>query len=159
MTRLERKEEELKKLYEYRAAALRRNDGYWLCKNQKKIDDLEKEVIECRRHAPMKLSDALKEYGDDVKNDIYKRLLRISLLSDVVTQACLDCKCALRKVGLDDFSFRADVDEIDRLSKRIANIVLVTGNATLEDFIVDNEDVIDRCYAEADRYLNKKLNL
>lgn len=45
MTRLERKQEQLNKLYQYRAAALRNNDIMWLQMNQKRIDDLEKEII------------------------------------------------------------------------------------------------------------------
>ena len=44
MTRLERKEAELNKLYEYRAAALRSNDVMWMSKNRQKIDALEKRV-------------------------------------------------------------------------------------------------------------------
>lgn len=50
MTRLERKESELNKLYEYRAAASRNNDVMWLLKTNKRIDTLEKEIIEMRKN-------------------------------------------------------------------------------------------------------------
>lgn len=48
MTRLERKEAELKRLYEYKNAALRSNDLCWLTRNQEKIEALEKEVAEAK---------------------------------------------------------------------------------------------------------------
>lgn len=50
MTRLEQKEAELEKLYQYRAAALRKNDLVWLSLNGQRIDALEKEIIELRKN-------------------------------------------------------------------------------------------------------------
>lgn len=94
MTRLERKEAELAKLNEYKFAAMRKNDLVWLTKNQKKIEELEKEIA-----------------------------------------------------------------KMEKLSSKIATFVLLPKAQTLEDFIVDNDEVVKGCIILADRYLNDKLNL
>lgn len=159
MTRLERKEAELNKLYEYRAAALRNNDIMWLQRNQAKIEALEKEVIECRKYAPQRLSDVLKDKPQSLKNDIYKALLRISVLADVVNEACCQCRDLLKTLDLNDFTLRAEVAEMDKLSQKIASFVLVPKQQILEDFIVDNDAVVKGCIILADRYLNEKLKL
>lgn len=159
MTRLERKELELDKLYGYRSAAIRNNDLIWLSANQKKIDELEKEIIEMKKYEPMKLSEALNEYGTEAKNEVYRHLLRVSLLSDVVTEALMECRKCLDKYGLREYTYRHDVAEMDRLSKKIANIVLIAGNYALEDFIVDNGEMMDVCLDAADKHIREKLRL
>lgn len=159
MTRLERKEAELSKLYEYRAAAIKRNDLVWLMRNKEKIAEAEKEVEECRKYAPLRLADALKDEPQRVKNDVYKALLRISVLADVVNEACFMCKDLMKSLGLNDFSLRAEVAEMDRLSQKIASFVLMPKQKILEDFIVDNDAVVNGCIIIADRYLNDKMKL
>lgn len=159
MTRLERKEAELAKLYEYRKAAMAQNNYYWMRKNQDKIELLEKEVEECRKYAPQKLSDVLKDEPQATKDGIYKALLRISVLADVVNDACFRCKELLKELGLDDFTLRAEVAEMERVSSKIAAFVLQPKQRLLEDFIVDDDDVVNGCIILADRYLNEKLKL
>lgn len=159
MTRLERKKAELDKLYQYRAAAMRNNDLTWMHRNQEKITELEKEIIEMKKYEPIRLSEALAEKGEGVKNEIYKALLRVSVLADVVNNACFECREKLNKHGLQDFSFRKDVSELCRLSQKIASIVLIPNSPLLEDFIVDDDTVVDGCTELADKYLHDKLNL
>lgn len=159
MTRLERKEAELKKLHDYKREAIKRNDLVWLTRNQSKIAELEKEISEMRMYEPMRLSEALAGYGPEAKNEMYKTLVRITLISDVLTEAMEDCKDVLKKYGLQDFTFRYDVAEIGKLSKKIAEIALVSGNDILEDFLCDNAEVIDGCYEVTDAYIGKKLKL
>ena len=159
MTRLERKQSELDKLYLYRAAALRNNDIMWLQMNQRRIDELEKELIEMRKYEPMRLSEVLSGSSEQVKNDVYKSLLRISVLADVVNEACVRCREKLGEFGLSDFTLRTEVGEMDKLSQKIASFVLAPRQKILEDFIVDDDDVVNGCIILADRYLNDKLKL
>lgn len=159
MTRLERKEAELAKLNEYKYAAMRKNDLVWLAKNQKKIEELESEIAEMKKAASMTLLDALKDKPASAKNEIYKRLLRISVLADVVNEACFSVKEKMNELGFDDFSLRAEVSQMEKLSSKIAAFVLLPKAQTLEDFIVDDDDVVKGCIIIADRYLNDKLNL
>lgn len=159
MTRLERKQAELKKLNEYKQAAILRNDLMWLTRNQKKIQELENEIAEIKRYEPMLLSEVLTEYGVEAKNEMYKALIRITLVADVLTEAMEDCKDVLKKYGLQDFTFRNDVAEIEKLSKKIAEIALTNGNSVMEDFLCSNAEVIDACYSIADAYIDKKLKL
>lgn len=159
MTRLERKQEELDKLYGYRAAALRNNDIMWLQNNQRRIDALEKEIIEIRNHKPLMLKDILDKEPEHVKNDIYKKFLKISIFADVVNNACFEVREALVRLGIEDFSLRAEVEEMNKLSQKVASFVLLPGNRCLEDFIVENDEVVRGCNILADRYLNDKLKL
>lgn len=159
MTRLERKEEELRRLYDYRAAALRSNDIMWLMRNNAKIDALEKEIIEMKRYKSERLSDSLKDAPEGVKNELYKSLLRISLLSDVVNEACMRCKAKMEELGIVDYSLKKEVAEMNALSQKIASFVLGPKQKILEDFIVNDEKVVDGCMILCDRYLNEKLNL
>lgn len=159
MTRLERKEAELAKLNEYKFAAMRKNDLVWLTKNQKKIEELEEEIAEMKKASSMTLLDALKGKPLALKNEIYKRLLRISLLADVVNAACFSVKEKMSELGFDDFSLRDEVAKMEKLSSKIATFVLLPKAQALEDFIVDNDDVVKGCIILADRYLNDKLNL
>lgn len=159
MTKEERLKTQLAQLHEDKKVAMRKNDLYWLEKTQRKIDDVEQQLAELRNHGQIMLSQALKDKGEDAKNRIYKNLLRISVLADVVNNACEECKSELKKMGLQDFMFRKDVDELCKISQRIASVVLLPNNKRLEDFIVDNDDVVDECTAIADKHLNDKLGL
>lgn len=159
MTRLERKEAELNKLYEYRAYALKQNNIVWLQLNQDKIDALEKEIIEMRKYEPRKLSEVLADRDESIKNNIYKSLLRISLLADAVNAATFQCREILKTYGLNDFSFRQKIDEMMKLSQNIASVPLACKSMLMEDFIVDNDKFVDMCIKHADAHLKRKLKL
>ncbi len=159
MTRLERLQEQHAKLMDYKNQAIQRNDLSWLLKNQEKIAEIERDIAEAKKYEPMKLIDVLKGESEATKNEVYKSLLRISLLADVVNESCEECKSVLKKLGLNDFSFRHDVQAMTKLSQKIASVVLVPNNITLEDFIVDNAKFVDLCMKHADAYLKKKLKL
>lgn len=149
----------MQKLYEYRAVALRNNDIMWTMRNNSRIDALEKEIIGMRSYQSQRLGEVIKDRPDRVKNELYKVLLRISLLADVVNEACVRCKEKMEELGIEDFSLKKEVREMDGLSQRIASFVLKPGQKILEDFIVDNEKVVDGCIILCDRYLNEKLKL
>lgn len=160
MTRLERKESELQKLYEYRAAALRNNDIIWLQRSQAKIDALEKEVIECRKYAPMSLHQLLDGRDEDFKNKFYVGMLRISLLADVVNEACAEIKDMFkRELGVKDFSLRREVEEMNKLSAGIARFAIVPGYEFLEDCIVNDDKFVDACMRLATKHITSKLKI
>lgn len=159
MTRLERKQTELQKLYEYRQAALKRNDLMWLTMNQNKIEALEKEIAEIKKYGAVLLRDALKAHGEDVKNLVYKHLLKITLAADYLNECTEQTKTALKKLGIDDFSLRYDVESLCKGSHKLADLVILPNQDLLTDMIVDNAEFIDTCDAAADKHLKDKLNL
>lgn len=110
-----------------------------------------------RRYEPKKLSELLADRDECVKNDIYKNLLRISLLADVVNEATERCRSVLRKYGIEDFNFRKKVVEMSKLSQEIASVVLLPDNKTLEDLIVDDDTFVVMCMKHADAHLKRKL--
>ena len=131
----------------------------WLSINQKKIDSLEKEIIEIRKYESCRLSDVMKDYSEDVKNDIYKHLLKISLAADFANECVEQTKSTLKKVGLNDFSLRKDVEELCRISQKLASLVIIPNQNILTDMITDNSEFIDTCDEAANKHLNEKLKL
>lgn len=159
MTRLERKGAELEKLYEYRAAAMRQNNMYWLQINQPKIDALEKEIIECRRYEHQTVFSVLSDKDECVKNGVYKALLTISLMADACNEACENAYELLKKYGVTSFSFQEKVKELKKLSQEIASVTTATGNEMMEDFIVNDDTFVDMCMKHANAHLKRKLKL
>ena len=159
MTRLERKESELQKLYEYRKAAMARNDFYWLQCNQEKIQELENEIEEMKSHQTSTVFSILSDKDDMVKDGVYKALLRISLMADACNEACEIAFDLLKQYGITDFSFRNDVKELCKMSSKIACVTLRAKSKFLEDFIVDNEKFVDMCMKHADAHIKRKLKI
>lgn len=171
MTRLERKEAELNKLYEFRAAALRSNDLLWLSHNNHRIDALEKEVIAMRndvkhqmdehqRMASASLKDLLESKGEDTKNRFYVGMIRISMLADAVNEACEEIRSMMRnELNAVDFSLRKEVNELTAISRRIASFVCRTGSPILEDCIVDDDKFVDNCMKLATKHITSKLKI
>lgn len=159
MTRLERKEAELNKLYEYRRIALERNDIMWLSMNQAKLDALSKEAEEMKQYQTATVFKVLSDKDEMVKNGVYKALLRISLMADACNEACETAFSLLKQYGITDFSFRGKVKELCKLSQDIASVTIRTQNKTMEDFIVDNDTFVDMCMKHADAHLKRKLKL
>lgn len=159
MTRLERKEAELERMYEYRAAARRRNARLWLMQNEPKICALEKEVIECRRNQHQTVRAFLEDKDECVKNGVYKALLTISLMADACNEACENARELLSKHGVTEFSFQEKVKELCRLSREIAGVTISRPNRVMEDFIVDDGTFVDMCMKHANAHIKRKLKL
>lgn len=160
MTRLERRQADLDKLYEYRDAALKANDLYWLHKNQAKIVELEKEVRELKLYGTKEtryLRDVLDKFSEEDKNTIYKDLLRINLLCDVVNEVAEMAKSDMRKVGILDFSFSKKIEDMCKLSQEIASILILPNNQILDDFIINDSECVDRCVEIANKYIDTKI--
>lgn len=160
MTRLERKQAELERMLERRADAMRRGDIYWLSSNQTKIEELSHEIQELKKYAPMTLKALIEDRPEEFKNRFYKGMLRISLLADAVNEACEIMRDMFKKeLNIDDFSLRKEVDEMRKLSQRIASFAIIPNNNILEDCIVDNEKFVDMCIKHADAHLKRKLKI
>lgn len=159
MTRLERKQQGLNRLYEYRRHFMAANDIISMSRIQSKIEDLEKEVENMKRYEPIKLGEFLDKKGEDVKNEIYHAFLRISVLADVVNEAATDVAELLKKHGATDFTFRDKVAALKKLSQEIATVPLLCGAGVLEDLIVDDDDVVDGCMEIADTYIKAKTGI
>lgn len=171
MTRLERKQAELEKLYQYRQAALKNNDFMWLSMNQAKIDALEKEIIairdenrikieESRRMAVTSLKELLENKGEEVKNRFYVGMIRISMLADAVNEAAEEVRSMMKKeLDVVDFSLRNEVNHLAEMSRKIASFVCATGSPILEDCIVNDDKFVDCCMRLATKHITSKLKI
>lgn len=159
MTRLERLQAERDKLIMWRNEAMKNNNLMNMYKIQEKIDKKDNEIEEAKKYAPMKLLDVLNDKGEDVKNKVYKALLKISLAADFVNDCAVETKEVMKELGLNDFTLRADAEELCKLSQKIASFVIVPKQQVLTDMMVENEKFISRCHQAADTHLKRTLNL
>lgn len=159
MTKLERLQAERDKLIMWRNEAMKNNNLMNMYKIQEKIDKKDKEIEEAKMYAPMKLLDILNDKGEDVKNKVYKALLKISLAADYVNDCVVEAKEVMKELGLNDFTLRADAEELCKLSQKIASFVIIPKQQVLTDMMVENEKFISRCHQAADTHLKRTLNL
>lgn len=159
MTRLERLEAERDKLIMLRYEAMKNNDLMNLYRIQDKIAKKEKEIEEAKKYAPMRLKDILDNKGEDVKNKVYKALLKISLAADYVNDCVVEAKEVMKELGLNDFTLRTDAEELCKLSQKIASFVIIPKQQILTDMMVENEKFISRCHQAANTHLKRTLNL
>lgn len=159
MTREERIEAELEKLYEYRRQATLKNDFVWILRNDAKIKEKEAELAECKKYRPVRLSEILRDKGEETKDKVYKALLKISLAADFVNDCAEEAKSVMKEIGLEDFTLRAEAAELCKLSQKIASFVIIPKQDLLTDMICDNSEFIETCHEAADKHLSEKLKL
>lgn len=156
--RVERLRAKLAKLEEDRRVALRRCDVILVSRIAEQIESVKKELEEARMYEPRKLNECISR-DEMLRDDIYRKLLKVSLAADFCNNCIEEVKSALRKHGLNDFSFRRDVDDLCKLSQKIASLVIIPGQSVLTDMLTDNDEFIDTCDEAADRHLAQKLKL
>ena len=159
MTKEERLRAELEKLYKYRRQAVLKNDVVWLSLNDRKIREKEDELERCRMERPMTLRAVLDSKGEDVKNRVYKALLKISLAADFVNDCAEEAKALLKELDLNDFTLRAEAKQLCELSQKIASFVVKPQQRCLTDMMVDNDDFISSCHEAADKHPEETLGL
>lgn len=158
MTRLERLQAERDKLIMWRNEAMKNNDFLNMTRANEKIAAKEKEIEEAKKYAPMRLKDILDNKGEDVKNRVYKALIKISLAADFVNDCAFEAKTLLKELDVNDFTLRAEVEEMCKQSQKIASFVII-GQKFLTDMIVDNDTYIEQCHRHADAHLKRTLKL
>lgn len=158
MTRIERLQAERDRLIRWRYEAMKNNDFLNMTRANEKIAAKEKEIEEARKYAPMRLLDILNGKGEDVKNRVYKALIKISLAADFVNDCAEDAKSVLKELDINDFTLRAEVEEMCKQSQKVASFVVI-GQKILTDMIVDNDTYINQCHRHADAHLKRTLKL
>lgn len=159
MTKEDRLTDELKKLYDLRRAAMLKNDFMWLSRNDAKIKAKEQELNQIRNRRPLHLLDVLNEQGEDVKNRVYKALIKISLAADFVNDCAEEAKSLLKELNVSDFTLRSETQELCKISQKIASFVITPNQSVLTKMIVDNDKFITQCHKAADSHLKKTLKL
>lgn len=159
MTKEERLKSELEKLYGYRRQAILKNDIVWLAMTEKKISDKKREIEEYANRQPLSLFDVLNDRGEEVKNRVYKSLLKISLAADFVNDCAEEAKSILKELELNDFTLRSEAEQLCKLSQRIASFVIIPNQKVLADMMLDNDDFISSCHEAADKRLKDTLGL
>lgn len=124
-----------------------------------KITAKEKEIEEAKEYAPKRLLDILNDKGEDVKNLVYKALIKISLAADFVNDCAEEAKSVMKEIGINDFTLRSDTKELCRLSHKIASFVCFNEGNALTDMMVNNDTYIEQCHRHADAHLKRTIKL
>lgn len=136
-----------------------RNDLVWLSRNEAVIKKKEKELDEAKKYRSVRLLDVLNDKGEEIKNRVYKALIKISLAADFVNDCTEEAKSLLKELELNDFTLRADAEELCKLSQKIASFVIFPGQRVLADMMIDDSEFVDKCHAAADEHLKETLEL
>lgn len=158
MTRADRIKSQIAQLNEDRRVAIRHMNHFKLAEIGKKLREKEAELAEALDREPKKLSQVLS-HTEMAREDMYRKLLKCSLAADYLNNCAEEVKTALKKYNLNDFSFRPDVDELCRLSQKLASLVIIPNQTSLTDMICDNSEFIDACDNAANEHLKEKLHL
>lgn len=156
--RVKRIKEHMQKVREMRCAMIKANRLVDVYKCDCKMKELEAKLHEAEMYEPTQLRNILSK-EEMAKHNIYGKLLKINLAADFLTDCADDCRDTLRKLGINNMHFQKDLDEISKLSARIAGLIATTEESSLTDFIVDDDEFISDCNAAASRYLAKTFNL
>jgi len=159
MTRLERLQAERDRLIMWRNTAMRNNDLLNMNRAQEKINAVGKDIEQAKQYMPMRLLDILNGKGEKAKNKVYKALIKVSLASDFVAACAYEAKEVLKEVGVNDWTFRADLEEIRKLSDKIAGFVCFDKNSPLTDMMIDDDKFIASCNRAANKRLKETLKL
>lgn len=159
MTRIERLKQEIAKLYEYRRAAMKQGNIYWVEKNDAKIREKEAALAEAQSYDKVSLYSALSEQSDEMKNRVYKLMLKMSLAADFLNDCAGEVEDVMKECGIVDFSFKSDLDTIIKLSAKISSFVCIPSQENLTNMMVYDDDFIAECNAAADKHLKETLKL
>lgn len=125
---------------------------------QNKIAVIEEQIKEAEAYEPRKLSELLDRATLD-KYKISQKMVALHLAADFLADCGYDLKDTLGKLGLDGCSMLPMIDEITKKAQAFASIVCHPEFAGLSDFMVNNEEYIDKMHAETNSYIDKKLNI
>jgi hypothetical protein len=142
-----------------RRDAILRNDFITMSQCEIKAKKLEQEIQEAKMRQPVTLKSILDSQGEDVKNAVYKSLIKCSLAADFLNDCAEEAKSQINKINLKDFHFHQDIKELCALSQKVASLVIFDGQQVLTDMMVDNDEFIDSCHQAADKHLNETLKL
>lgn len=159
MTRLERLQAERDKMIKWRNEAMKNNDFLNMTRANEKIAAKEKEIEEAKKYAPKLLLEILNDKGEEVKNRVYKALIKISLAADFVNDCAEEAKSVLKELDINDFTLRSDAAELCKLSQKIASFVCFNKKGLLTDMMVNNDTYIEQCHRHADAHLKRTLKL
>jgi hypothetical protein len=159
MTKVERLEKKIDDLQAMRDKAMLSNDIVNYSRCIRRIEEVKKELEEARLYEPHRLSEELDGKGEEVKNAIYKCLIKCSLAADFVNDCAFDTKCELKKINLTDYNFRSELEELCRLSQKIASMVILDTETALSAMMTGNKEFIEACHKAADDYLQKTIKL
>lgn len=156
MTRLERLELELEEAEQAYRNEVRKGKLIGLERFTSKIREIKEKIKECKYYSPQRLGNIVPK-KDLISNNIYQKLLEIILAADYLYDTAFDCKVALKKLGIDSYQIFDMVKNIEDISSRIANTIIVDDVQELEDFVVNDDSFIEKCHNAAIEYIDSTL--
>lgn len=160
--KLLRQFEELKKK---QSDLFRQNKMLQAMQMEPKINAIKQELLEMQKREEDRyysekktLRDLLPQ--DEVeRNNIHKKLVKVSLASDYLYDCLFDLQCSLDKLGILVDSFSEETKSVVRASNALASKLITEKAPKLGDVLLDDEPMVDQLHAIMDKYIDSTLEL
>lgn len=160
--KLLRQFEELKKK---QSDLFRQNKMLQAMQMEPKINAIKQELLEIQKREEDRyysekktLRDLLPQ--DEVeRNNIHKKLVKVSLASDYLYDCLFDLQCSLDKLGILVDSFSEETKSVVRASNALASKLITEKAPKLGDVLLDDEPMVDQLHAIMDKYIDSTLEL
>lgn len=132
---------------------------------QSKIDAIKQELLEIdRREEERKYQEkkTLRELlpKDEVeRNNIHKKLVKVSLASDFLYDCLFDLETKLDKLGILVNSFSDETKAVVHASNQLASKLITDKAPKLSEVLLDDEPMVDQLHAIIDKYIEQTLQI
>lgn len=128
-----------------------------------KIAAIKNELLEIdRREEERKYNEkvALRDLlpKDEVeRNNIHKKLVKISLAADFLYDCLFDLECALNKMGILVNSLSDETNACCQSANTLASKLIIDKAPKLASVVLDDEPMVDQLHAIIDKYIEQTL--
>lgn len=132
---------------------------------QPKIDAIKHELEEIDRREQERLYNekvTLKDLlpkDEVIRNDIHKKLVKVSLASDFLYDCLFDLQSKLSELGILVDSLSEEAKALCRAANNLASKLITDKAPQLSEVLLDDEPMVDKLHEVLDRYVDTTLEL
>lgn len=121
-----------------------------------KITRLQQQRAAMASQERMSLGECLPK-DPDKRNEVYRFLLKLPLISDFLYAACVDLQSLLKTYNMDELTLSARVKSIRDMAKELA--FTLSGFPDLEAILSADDTLIDALDKKLDSFLSRRMNI
>lgn len=132
---------------------------------QPKIDAIKQELLEIdrreeeRKYQEKKTLRDLLPKDEVERNNIHKKLVKVSLASDFLYDCLFDLETKLDKLGILVNSFSDETKAVVHASNQLASKLITDKAPKLSEVLLDDEPMLDKLHEIIDKYIDSTLEL
>lgn len=132
---------------------------------QSKIDAIKHELEEIQKREEERLYNekvTLRELlpkDEVVRNDIHKKLVKVSLASDFLYDCMFDLTSTLNQLGILVDSLSEEAKSVCKAANALASKLITDKAPQLSEVLLDDEPMVDALHKILDKYIDTTLEL